>query len=97
MSVWQHTLASFPGLEGVEGELISVRVSTSPRALEDLLECLSTLSFPINPQILHGIPTTVEFPAWTDKLSEIREALSESGFDPNSIDVQTMLAAITPQ
>ena len=27
-----------------------------PRLLEDLLECLASVPFPINPQIYHGLP-----------------------------------------
>jgi hypothetical protein len=75
--------------------LIDVRISTDPRALEDLLECLSTLSFPINPGIIHGVPTVVEFPAWEFRLGEVRSALRACGFDPAALQVRDMLEAIS--
>lgn len=56
-------------------ELIQVRVSTDPRRLEELLDCLANLSFPINPQIYHGVPTIVEFPAYESSLHQVRDAL----------------------
>lgn len=95
MSVWPGAVAPAPFLAGADGELISVRISTDPRALEDLLECLSSLSFPINPEIFHGVPTIVEFPAWEPKLYEVRSALRSWGFDPASLQVRDMLQAIS--
>ncbi len=94
VSIWHQTSRGSGNLAGIEGELISVRIATNPRALEDLLECLATLSFPINPQIVHGVPTTVEFPAWESKLDEIRAALYGAGFDTECMDVRGMLATI---
>jgi hypothetical protein len=82
-------------LSGTEGELVQVRISTEPRRLEDLLDCLAGLSFPINPQIYHGVPTVVEFPAYEGRLSQMREALLVMGFDPASIRTSGMLQAIT--
>ena len=95
MSVRPVAVASAPFLTGVDGELISVRISTDPRALEDLLECLSSLSFPINPELFHGVPTVVEFPAWESKLFEVRSALRAYGFDPASLQFRDMLQAIS--
>ena len=95
MSVWPGALAPVPLLAGADGELVSVRISTDPRALEDLLDCLSNLSFPINPQIFHGIPTAVEFPAWESKLPEVRSALRAYGFDPAALQIRDMLEAIS--
>ena len=82
-------------LSGTEGELVQVRISTEPRRLENLLDCLAGLSFPINPQIYHGVPTVVEFPAYEGRLSQMREALLVMGFDPASIRTSGMLQAIT--
>jgi len=82
-------------LSGREGELVSVRVSVEPRLLEDLLESLSAVSFPINPQIYHGRPTVVEFPAYASRLEELRLLLRQSGFDGGSIQVHPMLDAIS--
>jgi hypothetical protein len=73
---------------------VQVRVSTDPRLLEDLLECLAGVSFPINPKIVHGRPTLVEFPAYQTCLYEVGDALRTYGFDPESLDVSSMLEAI---
>jgi hypothetical protein len=81
-------------LSSAAGELVSVRVSVPPRQLEKLLESLALLSFPVNPQIYHGVPTVVEFPAYSDGLSEVRDTLRAYGFDPGSVSVDSMLAAI---
>jgi hypothetical protein len=67
-------------LTSADGELVCVRVSVEPRFLEDLLECLASASFPINPQIYHGRPTTVEFPAYDHGVDEVRLLLHQSGF-----------------
>jgi hypothetical protein len=93
MSVWPHIVPSHP-LSGREGELIQVRVSTDPRLLEDLLECLAGVPFPINPQIYHGRPTVVEFPAYEQHLGEVRDALRLFGFDPAQVRVSSMIEAI---
>ena len=82
-------------LSGREGELVSVRVSVEPRLLEDLLESLAAVSFPINPQIYHGRPTVVEFPAYELRLEELRLLLRQSGFDSGSIQIHPMLDAIS--
>lgn len=105
MSAWSHIghpggsrlngVAPYSHLTGTGGELVSVRVSTDPRALEDLLECLALLSFPINPEIFHGIPTVVQFPAWEKNLGEVREALRDAGFENESLAVSSMLETIS--
>jgi hypothetical protein len=82
-------------LSGPQGELVQVRVSTDPRLLEDLLECLAGVPFPINPEIVHGRPTTVEFPAYEERLYQVRDALRTYGFDPASIHISSMLDAIS--
>jgi hypothetical protein len=82
-------------LSGTEGELVSVRVNVEPRLLEDLLESLAQVSFPINPQIYHNRPTVVEFPAYESRLDELRRVLEHSGFDPSAIQVCSMLDAIS--
>jgi hypothetical protein len=95
MSVWRGATTPDHFLSGAEGELISVRISANPRDLEDLLECLAALPFPVNPEIRHGLPTAVEFPAWCDWLPLVRQALSASGFDPENVSVRPMLSAVT--
>jgi hypothetical protein len=82
-------------LTGSEGELIQVRISAEPRCLEELLDCLAELPFPVNPQLYHGVPTVVEFPAYEGQLSQLRESLRVYGFDPAAISVDTMVRAIT--
>lgn len=82
-------------LTGSEGELVCLRVSTDPRLLEDLLECLATVPFPVNPQIYHGLPTVVEFPAYARRISEVQQTLRAFGFDPASLEVSSMLQAIS--
>ena len=81
-------------LSGSEGELVQVRVSTDPRLLETLLECLASVRFPINPQIYHGRPTVVEFPAYAQHLDEVRDVLRAFGFDSSALRVSSMLEAI---
>ena len=75
-----------PALLGREGELISIRISVEPRLLEDLLEALATLDFPINPQLYHQTgATVVEFPAYSAQLINIRDVLGRHGFDARSV------------
>jgi hypothetical protein len=106
MSVWPNHLSASPCLETSEGALISVSVSVEPRFLEELLEALAGLNFPINPQIYHDaalryvypdgredlVPTTlVDFPAYADRLPEIRRVLEAYNFAPDSLQVTGML------
>ncbi len=93
MSVW-HGNSPAPVLCGSDGELVSVQVSVNPRELEDLLECLASLSFPVNPEIHHGVPTTVSFPAWGSQLGEVSRTVTASGFDPHALVVRAMLEQI---
>jgi len=84
-----------PSLSGSEGDLVSVRIAVEPRLLEDLLDALAAISFPINPSIRHAIPRTeVEFPAYDGRLAEVREALRTHGFGPEAVEVQNMLSSL---
>ena len=110
MSVWSSVPATHsPALHGSEGELVSVSVTVEPRDLEDLLEALAVLDFPINPQIYHDAAvvyvdrgggrreepaTIVEFPAYAGGLVKIRSALEASGFGSQAISVSPMLDEI---
>jgi hypothetical protein len=95
MSVWPGDGTPGAALRGDEGELISVRISIEPRLLEQVLEVLARLEFPINPQIYHdAVTTVVEFPAWAKRLGEVREALLRSGLDPKALSVRGMLEDI---
>lgn len=101
MSVWPVPNCA-PGLRGVEGILLSIRILVEPRLLEDLLEALAEVSFPVNPEIRHPaaapagrrLQTTVEFPAYESRLEEIRSTLSRHGFDPRAARVMNMLEEI---
>ena len=81
-------------LSGNEGELVSVSVEVDARSLESLLEVLSQVTFPINPQIYHGAVTTVEVPAWESRLDEVRRTLSACGFDPDGLHAVSMLEKV---
>jgi len=94
MSVCYGYAAANPVLSGSDGELVSVQISVRPKKLEELLECLASLSFPVNPEIHHAVPTTVTFPAWASRLREVSEALKASGFDPHALQVRAMLEEI---
>jgi len=109
MSVWPSQTGACPSLESSEGALISVSVSVEPKLLEELLETLAQLQFPINPQIYHDaalrrvyvdgreeiIPTTlVDFPAYAGWLPEIRRVLETYNFGQDSLQVTGMLDEI---
>ncbi len=106
MSVWQCAASNSPSLAGAEGALVSVSVSVAPSRLEELLDALAQLEFPINPQIYHDAalvyhyadnreelePTTlVEFPAYENRLPEIRGVLEAYGFPPGCVQATAML------
>ena len=105
MSVWPDV----PALAGSSGALVSISIDVPARDLENLLETLARLSFPVNPQIYHEASmiyvyadgrqeieaaTLVDFPAYASQLDEVREALTAFGFDPDRVQVTDMLAAI---
>jgi hypothetical protein len=81
-------------LSGSEGELVSVRISIEPRLLEETLEALAEVAFPINPEIFHGWPTVVEFPAYRSRLAELRTVLLRSGIPTQAVEVSRMLDSI---
>jgi hypothetical protein len=104
MSAWPEDHAS--PLQGLEGELVSVRITIEPRLLEKLLEVLAGLEFPINPQLYHDAATVdvgpdgarrvepaavVEFPAWAGRIQEIRAALAAAGFERSCLSLTGML------
>ena len=95
MGVRSQTVSNCHSLCGAEGELVSVRVRVEPRLLEELLESLAMATFPINPQLYHGRPTVVEFPAYERRLEELRQLLAKSGFEAVALEFQPMLATIT--
>jgi hypothetical protein len=94
MCAWPIAPLHSDSLAGTEGELVSVRIRIEPQRLENLLETLSQAPFPINPDIFHGWPTTVEFPAYRSRLAELRRVLQASGFPTTAVEVSRMLDAI---
>jgi hypothetical protein len=110
MSVWPSVPSTHsPALHGSEGELVSISATVQPRDLEDLLEALATLDFPINPQIYHDAAviyvqpdgaervepsTIVEFPAYGARLPKIRAVLEACGFPSSAVSVSPMLDEI---
>lgn len=109
MSVWPKPLPVTPSLSTAEGTLVSVSIHVEPRCLESLLESLAQVSFPINPRIYHDAAlvycfadghhetesvTLVEFPAYEDRLDDVRRAIQAYGFPPDSILAIGMLDEI---
>jgi len=69
-------------LFGREGELISLCIAAEPRDLENLLEVLAALDFPVNPQLYHRpAQVLVEFPAYSNQVGQVRDELLRHGFD----------------
>jgi hypothetical protein len=82
-----------PALFGADGELVSLRIAVEPRLLEDLLDALARLNFPVNPQLYHRpAQVTVEFPAYAAQVDQVRETLRQQGFSPASLEVSRGLA-----
>ncbi len=95
MSVWLGPVADPPFLSGLEGELVSLQIAVEPKLLEDLLETLAELPFPVNPKIQHQVgpnpSAVIEFPAYRAKLDQVRNALARGGFPAASLQVHSML------
>jgi hypothetical protein len=87
--------ASLPpesALFGREGELISLAIATEPKLLENLLEALASLDFPVNPQLYHRpAEVLVEFPAYSTQVEQVRDALLKQGFDAAGIQMSRPL------
>ncbi len=82
-------------ISGREGSLVSIRISTDHRHVEDLLEALALASFPVNPQLYHRPSNvTVEFPAWSRQIDEVRQLLAAHHFDPAAVRVRGPLEPI---
>jgi len=109
MSVWPNRVPAPPPLAGAEGALISVSIHVQPSCLESLLEALAAVDFPINPEIYHDAAmvyryadgrektepvTLVEFPAYQNRLDEVRRSVEAFGFEADSIHAVGMLEQI---
>ena len=88
------SIRPYPALLGSEGELVLVRISVDPRYLEEALEAIAQLSFPVNPQIYHTRPSIVEFPAYRSHLDEIESVFHEVPLRDGAIQASPMLEAI---
>jgi len=94
MSIWPASQGTVPALFGAEGELVLLQISVEPRLLEDLLEVLARLEFPVNPDLSHKPNSvSVEFPAYSGRVEEVRKLLNIHGFDPSCLAVQHALVA----
>jgi hypothetical protein len=100
MSVWSAVVTAPLPLWGAEGALVSVSISVEPPRLEALLDALAHLDFPVNPQIYHDAGPAahpraiVEFPAYEQRLPEIRGLLETCGFPAKSLTANAMLDSI---
>src|SRR5271166_1073099 len=95
MSNWPQGRTSVP-LFGSEGELVLLRITVEPRLLEDLLDALAHLDFPVNPELCHrAAQVVVEFPAYERKIDEVRGILQAYRFDPGSLAKTRMLSLAT--
>jgi len=89
------SLPSETALFGREGELISLSIATEPRLLEELLEALASLDFPVNPQLYHrAAEVRVEFPAYSLQVERVRETLRRQGFDCGSLEISRALGRV---
>jgi hypothetical protein len=81
MSVAQAAKNS-PALFGSEGELVLLQISVDHRRVEDLLDALTRLDFPVNPRLSHqSAVLTVELPAYSGRVDEVRGVLAAAGLD----------------
>ena len=85
-----------PELCGTEGELVLLRLAVSPHLLEDVLESLAHIPFPVNPQIIHAAGNvTVEFPAYENQVDCTRKLLEKGRWPAENLEIVKMLNAIT--
>ena len=88
----QH-LPSTHSLAGRDGELVLIRITVEPRALERLLESLAETSYHLNPQVFPNSPegARVEFPAYE---SWIGEGIRKSGLEPVEFEATRMITKL---
>lgn len=90
---WSGPLHTF------EGELLDLSVSVELRRLEGLLDALSGLPFPVNPEIVHPAGTNpahsvaVRFPAYQRRMPGLIRSLEEAGFTRDLLTVRAALSA----
>ena len=83
-------------LAGRDGELIVIRITVEPRALEQLLESLAETGFHLNPQLLPNTPqgARVEFAAYESWIGPIREGLKRNGLEPVEFEATRMITKL---
>ncbi len=75
-----------------EGELLLASLRVDSRQLEDVLETLASLPFPVNPYLRHeGLQSLVEFPVFEHRLATVSRAVEP--FDL-TVESRPMLEAI---
>lgn len=76
-------------VRGPEGELVLVRITADAWRLEEVLEAIAELPFPINPEINHTLGGArrpiVEFPAYSQRVEEVREVLRDRGLSEDYV------------
>lgn len=94
MNLWPGSQGTTPTLFGADGELVLLNISVDPRLLEDLLEALSRLPFPVNPDLAHkSNAVTVTFPAYSGRIEDVKKLLGSYGFDKSCVSVEHALIA----
>ena len=81
-------------LTGLEGQLVLIQICVEARSLEDLLDALAAVPFPLNPQICHHPETVVEFPAYSSRVDEIVSVITSRGFEEGQVRVLNLLQSI---
>ena len=62
---------------GSETDAVTVRLSVEPQALEELLDALAHLDFPVDPRIIHRTDLVcVEFPSSLCHAAQVEEAFA---------------------
>lgn len=94
MSIWPASQGTAPALFGADGELVLLQISVEPRLLEELLDVVARLDFPVNPELYHQQNSvSVEFPAYSGRIDEVRKLLKVYSFDPECLSVARVLVA----
>ena len=64
----------------------SLRISIEPKIVEEVLEALASLDFPVNPQLYHRpAQVVVEFPAYSTRLGEVGALSEHQGLKPDRL------------
>lgn len=85
-----------PALFGAEGELVLLRAAVDPKFLEELLDALAQLDFPVNPELHHRLgQVVVEFPAYDKNVESVSNVLRIAGLDGLVLQVCGMLTGAT--